>query len=259
MEVRYYEYHKQLEKYRSIIETALISSFTGSDKLNQAARYAITGGKMLRGILTLEIGFLYGSRLETSLAAATAVEMVHSFSLIHDDLPCMDDDNFRRGKPSCHKEFGEAAALLAGDYLLARALEISPGLAQSAIEIIKGQSLEAEYEADGYVTASDLYKMYELKTAALFKAACGILSKKSEASEYGYNFGMAFQITDDLLDLKTEKPGKKTLPMIIGEEEARAKAAEYAEKAVEIAKSITEGPYTGILVDLAMNLTDRRV
>jgi len=259
MEVRYHDYHKQLEKYRGIIETALISAFTGNDTLNQAARYALTGGKMIRGILTLEIGFLYGSRLETSLAAATAVEMVHTFSLIHDDLPCMDDDNFRRGKPCCHKQFGEAAALLAGDYLLARALEISPGLAQCAGEIIKGQSLDIEYEADGYVTESGLYRMYELKTAALFKAACRISSNSAEASEYGYNFGMAFQITDDLLDLKTEKPGKKTLPMIIGEEAARAKAAEYAEKAAETAKSITEGPYTGILVDLAMNLTDRRV
>jgi len=238
-----------VDDYKRALDKALDTMYTGEDRLSEAVRYALTGGKRLRGVLALISG--------RDVKSACAVEMVHAFSLIHDDLPCMDNDDFRRGKPSCHKQYGEALALLAGDLLLAEALGIEPGLAVSAGEIIYGQSLDMEFEKAETVTEKELLDMYSLKTASLFQAACAASEtpgKRTQEMFYGHNFGMAFQITDDLLDYKTEKVGKKTLPLIIGEEAARAKAAEYVNKAARTAEKLENGK---LLKELAQELIDR--
>jgi len=234
-----------IDEYKNTIDTALTSMFPKNDKLSEAARYSLTGGKRLRGIIAL----IFGAEVKD----ACALEMIHAFSLIHDDLPCMDNDDFRRGKPSCHKQFGEATALLAGDMLLAEALRIAPYLAHIARDIIRGQQLDVEFEKAETVTEKELLYMYRLKTATLFH---GSVCTIGASTDYGFHFGMAFQITDDLLDFKTEKPGKKTLPLLIGEEKAREKAAEYVQKAVEEAKRYPRGD---LLKQLAQSLIGRRI
>lgn len=228
---------------------------------------AEAGGKRLRPLLTLEFCRLVGGDPKKALPFACSIEMIHTYSLIHDDLPCMDNDDFRRGRPSCHKKFGEATALLAGDGLLTKAFGVAaeaelPGdVITEAVKtlsafagpegMVAGQMIDLTNEKVP-ATASVLELTYRLKTSALLQAACrmGVLAgggneaQLAAAGDYAYKLGMAFQIVDDILDVTGDaavlgKPvgsdaanGKVTFVTLLGLEGAREMAAEYSRSAL---------------------------
>jgi geranylgeranyl diphosphate synthase type II len=195
--------------------------------LLDAERYSLlAGGKRIRPLLTLEFCKLFGGEEEAALPFACAVEMIHTYSLIHDDLPCMDDDDLRRGKPTNHKVFGESTALLAGDALLTGAFEVAasneavePQTALNAVRFLSnsagrygmvgGQIMDLEGEKKK-LTLDQLLKLHSLKTGALISAAAvmGALAAGCEFEDpcmedvitYAENIGLAFQIVDDILD-----------------------------------------------------------
>lgn len=194
-----------------------------------AMRYsAENGGKRIRPILLLEFYKLCGGKSDYAINFAVALEMIHTYSLIHDDLPCMDDDDFRRGKPSCHKAYGENIAVLAGDGLLTEAFEyasatknIPDRLVIKAINklavcagvrgMVGGQVIDIENEGKP-VNAELLREMYSLKTGALIKAAASIgciLADREDlvpaAEEYAESVGLSFQIVDDILDIEGDQ------------------------------------------------------
>lgn len=216
--------------------------------LYDSMRYSsLSGGKRVRAFLTLEFFSVFGrgQNPEIALPAACAIEMIHTYSLIHDDLPCMDDDDLRRGQPSNHKKFGEAVALLAGDALLTYAFNIIAEAkfpaAGKKVKIISELSEAAghagmiggqmmDMQAGGKNT---LAKTHALKTGSLItasaKAGCfaaGAAGKKTAiAADYAKNIGLAFQIVDDILD-KAEDDPKNSFVSIFGGDET--KAYEYA-------------------------------
>jgi geranylgeranyl diphosphate synthase type II len=237
-------------------------------KLQEAMAYSLmAGGKRLRPVLVLLACEAVGGDSARAMPAACAVEMVHTYSLIHDDLPAMDDDDFRRGRPTNHKVFGEALAILAGDGLLTRAFEvvareIHPGdvaaacvaelaRASGMIGMVAGQvaDLEAEHQPD--LTISQLEAIHRRKTGCLLTSSlvmgglCGGASaRETEAlSTYGQCLGLAFQITDDLLDIrgdvgimgkavqKDAAHGKLTYPKLLGEAGSEAEARRLIEQA----------------------------
>lgn len=243
----------------------------GEAKVMEAMRYsALGGGKRLRPFLTVESARLFGVNPDAAMMAAAAIEFVHVYSLIHDDLPAMDDDDFRRGKPACHKQFGEAAAILAGDALLTYAFEVmaNPNVhadAQVRCELIRsvaraagvrgmvgGQmmDLDAEHKA---LTTDEVIRLQRLKTGELFAVSCeagAILGKAPDAmrarlQRYAHDIGLAFQITDDLLDVegtrtetgkgvkKDQKAGKATMIAALGVERARDHATTLAKQAID--------------------------
>ncbi len=219
-----------LEEDKALIDEAmsnlLVSGSKNFDKITEAMRYSALGGKRLRGILTLEFAKMLGSDVTEAMPYAAAVECIQAYSLIHDDLPCMDDDDMRRGKPSCHIAFGEANALLAGDALLtyafnvitaSEAAEKYPERAVKAVKILSGyagykgmvggQVLDLE-AAEQVVDGETLDLIHKLKTGALIKAAVLMGCAAAGADEavckicekYAAEFGYAFQIIDDILD-----------------------------------------------------------
>ncbi|MDO8585805.1 MAG: polyprenyl synthetase family protein [Armatimonadota bacterium] len=248
------------------------------ESLHTAMRYsALDGGKRIRPILTLAAAETGGGKVEDALPAACAVELVHAFSLVHDDLPCMDNDDFRRGKPTSHKVFGEATALLAGDALLILAFEAIAQTPSSvprkavldAVQLLAsaagsagmtgGQALDVEAEGK-QVTPAEVEQIHRRKTGALLEAAVvvgAIVGAADEAagdalSEYGRGIGLAFQIVDDLLDLTGDqerlgktvgsdlKRDKATYPSVMGVAESKRLAAEAANHAVEALASFGE-------------------
>lgn len=261
-----------LENYKVKIENRLkmILSPRGRlyDNVIEAGAYSVSnGGKRIRPILLLEFYKVCGGNDDCAYNFACALEMIHTYSLIHDDLPCMDDDDFRRGKPSCHKQFGEGLALLAGDGLLteafataAKTLTLPYDRVCRGIEILAtcagidgmvgGQVIDTECEdTDDLATKLN---MYELKTGALIRAATTIGATLAGADEeliaaadsYALNLGTAFQLIDDILDatgdFKTlgkpigsdQKNGKKTAVSILGIEKCREMAAELTNNAL---------------------------
>ena len=219
-----------LEIDKNLINSAMDReiAYESSDfsKIIEAMRYSSLGGKRLRGILTLEFAKMFGCSAEEAMPYAVAVECIQAYSLIHDDLPCMDDDDMRRGKPSCHIAFGEANALLAGDALLTHAFSAisesesamnHPERAIKAVKILScfagyrgmvgGQVLDLE-AAEKEVDENTISKIHKLKTGALIKASvlmgCAAAGADDGLCEYSENyaaaFGMAFQIIDDILD-----------------------------------------------------------
>ncbi|MCL1902930.1 MAG: polyprenyl synthetase family protein [Oscillospiraceae bacterium] len=283
-------FNQRMNEYRELIEKELERAlhFPETDyKVGQAMRYStLGGGKRIRGALTLEFCRVFGGDVKKAVCVAAAIELIHAFSLVHDDLPCMDDDDFRRGKPSCHKEFGEATALLAGDALLATAfntvsaaaflpkpeglkpqnvVSVISTLSNATTEMIKGQQKDMELEkSTKTVSEEELLAMYNRKTCALISGGCVCGALCADAPEkalhnargYGFAMGLAFQITDDLLDLKTEKAGKKTLPLLIGEKKARELAGEYNDTSIKIAEKLPKGDF---LKELALSLIERRI
>ncbi len=258
------------ERLMSLIEEEIASSVpTLSGELSavpEMLRYSLeSGGKRVRPLLCLLFCEAAGEAAEKALPFAAAVEFVHTYSLIHDDLPCMDNDDYRRGKPSSHKKFGEANALLAGDALLTHAFyliaqgaregrvsaEAAVGAAAElsrlcgAAGMIGGQYIDLAYE-NREATADVLFQQDALKTAALIEAACvmGLLAAGADeariqaARDFALGLGMAFQITDDLLETaeegvsSDEANGKVTYVGLLGEEEARARAKAYTNDAI---------------------------
>jgi len=241
-------------------------------QLAEAIRYALLGpGKRLRPQLVLLAVEACGGQIEPALPAACAVEMVHAYSLVHDDLPAMDDDDLRRGRPTCHVQFGEATAILVGDALLARAFEvlaseISPATtaakccavlarAAGANALVGGQAADLDRAQRGRApegrALEELEAIHERKTGALFIAALelgGIIAGASQKQlavlvAFGRNIGLAFQITDDLLDVagnqsavgkrlaKDAQQGKLTFPSVLGIEESRRRAEQLVNDA----------------------------
>lgn len=266
-----------LSTYQQAVERRLAASFTDEAQpqrqLFEAMRYSLlAGGKRIRPVLVLEFCRLCGGTWEHALDFAAAIEMVHTYSLIHDDLPCMDNDDMRRGKPSCHKAFGEATALLAGDALLTKAFEMLSKAELPPERIVKAAAILSRCAGiDGMIggQAVDLLNEVQapdfstleltcrLKTAALLQAACllgtaaaGSDQMADKAREYGLNLGLAFQIVDDILDVTGDsallgKPvgsdaenGKTTFVTLCGLEKARELAEKYSRGAVEVLAQI---------------------
>src|SRR3989339_902248 len=205
-----------------IINSELNKLLPRKGKLAKAMRYSVfAGGKRFRPLLCLATAQMLGSSPKKVLPYACAVEMIHTFTLIHDDLPAMDNSDLRRGKPTCHKVFGEDIALLAGDALNTLAFEIiakycdpkkvaqvSADLGNGLIKVVRGQVLDLESE-DKKISLKTLKNIHLLKTAALIESSLrigailgGASSSDIEAlSNYGRHLGLAFQIADDILDV----------------------------------------------------------
>jgi geranylgeranyl diphosphate synthase type II len=201
-------------------------------------RYTLlSAGKRIRPTLVLEVCRALGGDLRNALPAACAIEYVHTYSLIHDDLPAMDDDDFRRGKPSNHKRFGDATAILAGDALQTAAFE---ALARTPDRTLIAPMVEALARASGaagmvggqeldLAPRADLEEIHAKKTAALFRAAAhlGALAARSPRSRdlarFGLHLGLAFQAVDDILD--ASERGRRNYARVYGTEEARRRAA----------------------------------
>jgi geranylgeranyl pyrophosphate synthase len=274
-----------LARARGFAEDALESAFSrvapGDGPLAAAMRYALFApGKRLRPSLVLLCCEALGGAAEHARQPAAAVEMLHTYSLIHDDLPCMDDDALRRGRPTCHVVFGEALALLAGDALLTAAFETLASAPQSpaasvavlaratgASGMVEGQVRDLSLAASA--SASDVLAMHALKTGALIRASCelGALAARASdadrerASAFGAALGTLFQAVDDVLDVVGAKeelgktPGKDakleraTLVRAVGLDGARRVAAEAADRARAAASEIRLAPsHPGVLL-----------
>jgi geranylgeranyl diphosphate synthase type II len=263
-----------------------------SGTLHEAMRYSIfAGGKRLRPILAVAGGESCGGAPGNALPAACAVECIHTYSLIHDDLPCMDDDDLRRGRPTSHKVYGEGVAVLAGDALLTIAFEIlaqAPGSSRYPVAaqirelavaagsrwLIAGQVLDLEGEGKP-VRAGALRFIHQSKTAALLTASLRLGAMSANATpvqlrqltRFGQALGLAFQVIDDILDVTqtTEKLGKTagkdvaatkaTYPALIGLEASRKEAHRLTKKALMALKPL--GANAGRLREIAHHLLDR--
>ena len=208
---------------------ALVPPLPGN-RLQEAMRYASLGqGKRLRPFFVLESAKLHDAGETRALTVAAALEMIHCYSLVHDDLPAMDNDDLRRGQPTTHRKFDEATAILAGDALLTRAFEVLAEAGEPAPLIaalarasgpqgmVGGQMLDIEAEAKGYASLSDISAMQRMKTGALFEFACVAGPMMAGADQtalksYADAIGLAFQIADDILDVESsaEALGKAT-------------------------------------------------
>ena len=262
-------------------------------KLIDAMNYSLrAGGKRLRPALVYAFCEALGGEMETAAAPACAIEMIHTFSLIHDDLPAMDNDDFRRGKPSCHKVFGDALAILAGDALSVLPFEIiadTPHLtAEQKVLIISvlansvgrdgmigGQVIAMENEKAEYVDEENLRNLYRCKTGQLIAVSCvmGAICADAEnetiraAAEYGLRLGFAFQVIDDILDVTstTEELGKpvgsdaesnkNTYVSLFGIEKAREAADKATSEALEWLDAI---PNNEFLIELTETLLKRK-
>ena len=288
-----------LNSYKGMVENRIEELFpeakTGYSEVSKAARYSLlSGGKRIRPAVMMEFCKLCGGKAEDALDFAVALEMIHTYSLIHDDLPCMDNDDMRRGKPSCHKAFGEDIALLAGDTLLTEAFFIASNANVSADKVLKaisflssnaglhgmigGQVLDLSFEKNE-PDAMALSDMYMRKTSALLIAAASIgciaAGADSEenlksAAKYGYNLGLAFQIIDDILDVTAdekklgkpvgsdEKNNKTTFVSIYGLDQAFAIAAQLSNAALDALDEISDNrEKTEVLYELTNYLLDR--
>ncbi|MBE6629105.1 MAG: polyprenyl synthetase family protein [Ruminococcaceae bacterium] len=281
----------------TMTEDALRKYYTEDEDLKallDAERYSLfAGGKRIRPMLTLEFCRMLGGEDAAALPFACAVEMIHTYSLIHDDLPCMDNDDMRRGKPTNHKVFGESTALLAGDSLLTGAFEavasnraVSPETAVKAVAYLSGcagrygmvggqiMDLEGEHKT---LTLDELLKLHSLKTGALISAAAvmGALAAGVELTDpcmadvvtYAENIGLAFQIVDDILDATGDsrelgknvgvdaERNKNTFLSFYSVEEAQFYANRLTEEAVS---AIKKYPDSEILVAVAEWLATRK-
>ena len=290
-------FSEQMKADIAQIEAALaqyLSRETGEgyDRIFEAAKYsALAGGKRLRPVIVLAFCRLCGGEADKAMPFACALEMIHTYSLIHDDLPCMDDDDLRRGRPTCHKAFDEATAVLAGDGLLTAAFETAAaakGLDAEAVlrcvrilgreagmnGMIAGQMLDlgAEHRR---ISLDALNLLQSLKTGCLLRAACelgctaaGCTDARTleAAREYGEKLGLAFQIQDDILDIegdartlgkttgKDSRDEKSTFPALLGLEACRALADRLTGEAVA---ALDRLPGNGFLTELARSLTGR--
>lgn len=269
-----------LASSRALVEVELNNllplSATPPEKVHQAIRWSVfAGGKRFRPALLIATGQTFAAETSRLIKTACAFEMIHTYSLIHDDLPAMDDDNLRRGRPTCHVRFDEATAILAGDALqtiafqtIASDIQLDASTRIALISeltraagtpqgMVAGQALDMESEAR-QVNAAQLEEIHRLKTAALIAGAarCGAIiggateSELAAISSYGSYLGLLFQITDDLLDVTAsaedlgKTPGKDiesrkaTYPALYGLDKAREAAAGAHRAACEALESI---------------------
>jgi geranylgeranyl pyrophosphate synthase len=288
----------QLAAYRSRFELALVRYLElpecGTSRLREAMRYsALGGGKRLRPILVYVTGEALGAAADILDAPAAAVELVHVYSLVHDDLPAMDNDDLRRGRPTCHRAFDEATAILAGDALQALAFELlalhNPGVTPAArLEMLHilarsagtrgmagGQAIDLEAVGQA-LSADEVENMHRRKTGALIEGsvlmaatAAGLTdgAERHALSRYGADIGLAFQIQDDILDVEgdAELLGKSTgadaarrkptYPSTVGLDVARGRALQLRDSAVSALTPL--GARGRLLVDLAHYIVSR--
>lgn len=289
------DFKEQYNKYLSLINGELEKLFSdykdaGIEGLVDSMLYSLNaGGKRIRPILVLEFcRFLGGDHMQ-AIPIALSVELMHTYSLIHDDLPCMDDDDFRRGKPTNHKKYGETTAVLAGDSLQAEAFCMILGSAMpterrarcseilanavGAKGICGGQYIDTVLDGEN-LSSGLLFEKTMKKTAALIKAACMMGAAAAGACEnvihragvFGENLGMAFQIRDDVLDEigSIEKLGKSagsdvkaektTFLTVYGKERCEELVKEHTERAKREIEGLGD---TGFLFELAESLVNR--
>lgn len=250
---------------RCRVEAISESRFGNQDILNSIEYSLLSGGKRFRPVLTLAVAEAHNKIMEEVLPWALAVEMIHTYSLIHDDLPCMDNDDFRRGLPTNHKKFSEATALLAGDGLLTEAFalvaESYPKNTASLVRILAqcsglqgmllGQCLDLAYEKQNLQSHSSLEKVHQLKTGKLIQA--GVLGAAvilelapSSLEEYGFHLGFCFQVADDLLD--QDQKENQNFVSLLGEGPTRQLLQTHFEKAEAAIRNV---PVPEFLRDLA--------
>ena len=289
---------EELAREAALVEAWLAGCLDGRGippRLREAMDYSLrAGGKRLRPVLCRAFTGLCGGDEEAAMPCAGAFELIHTYSLIHDDLPAMDDDDLRRGKPSNHKVFGEATAILAGDGLLTEAFacmaEAAPAIpagrvveamrllavAAGAGGMVGGQDLDMAYTGAADVTLEKLAAMHAMKTGALIRAACecgAVLAGadddgRARARDFGIHVGAAFQIVDDVLDVvgdekeigkpvgSDQEMGKHTYPSLVGLDESRRMAGERIAMALD-RLSVFEGPRADFLRNLARYIVER--
>lgn len=283
------------DSYRAAVDDHLGGLFADAKdkpyrRLQEAMRYSLlAGGKRVRPVMTLAFCDMLGGQWREALPFACALELVHTYSLIHDDLPCMDDDDLRRGRPTCHKVYGETMAVLAGDALQGEAFGLiaaAPAMtAQQRIDavavlsaacggggMVAGQVLDVDHLAQ---SEADLRLLHRLKTGAMLQAAAelGCVAAgaddglRQRARDYGCHIGLAFQVRDDVLDVVADqgelgKPigsdraeGKRTFVDLLGLEACQALVAEETAKAKA---ALADLPDSGFLLNLADHLAERR-
>ncbi|HBJ26256.1 MAG TPA: polyprenyl synthetase family protein [Ruminococcaceae bacterium] len=289
------QYQEYLARANQALEKACETFLPEESEVCRAARYSLLGGgKRIRAVLVLAVCDMLNGSAEAAEQFAAAVEMLHCYSLIHDDLPCMDNDDLRRGKPSCHKAFGEANALLAGDALAilpaqviaeaglkgtisqSAALKIIALLGEQAgiYGMIGGQVIDTENEGK-QLPENVLLEMYRMKTGALLEFCCraGVIAAgggaelQLAAGTYARKLGLAFQIIDDILDVTADenqlgKPvgsdadsGKYTYAAVVGLDRARAEAARLTDEAVQALEPFADREF---LTGLTKLLLDRK-
>jgi len=292
------DFDKALRQIAELMEQELTSFLPENEglekQLYKAMRYAVlSGGKRMRALLAIQSADLFSVPRLHSTRVAAAIEMIHSYSLIHDDLPCMDDDDLRRGVPTVHKKFDEATAVLAGDALQSLAFEILAhpdthpsaevriALTAKLAHAIGVKGMVGGQIMDMYASADDIdvitiTRLQQLKTGALIAFACEAGAVLGHASPpqahalkaYAHDMGLAFQIADDILDRegtleemgkavgKDGDAGKATFVSLMGLEEARVHASMLADQAVDHLDIF--GPKADLLRDAAAFTIDRR-
>ncbi len=284
------------QRIHQLIAETLPSAEQEPKELHQAMRYAaLNGGKRVRPILVYLTGLAFGAKQSDLDTAALAVELIHCYSLVHDDLPAMDDDDLRRGKPTCHIEFGEATAILAGDALHTQAFEVLADAkltekaqpqqmtmlallakASGSLGMGGGQAIDLA-STNKAIDLATLENMHRMKTGALIKASvmlgalCAGSIKPEEIvllEEYADSIGLAFQVQDDILDIESDtetlgKPqgsdienDKNTYPALLGLEGSKQKLQDLLALALQ---ALDKLPYnTATLAQLAQYITQRR-
>ena len=252
------------------LETLLPSAEIAPNNLHAAMRWSVfAGGKRFRPALCLAVGQMFGAESESLLKTAAAIEMIHTYSLIHDDLPAMDDDDLRRGRLTCHKKFDEATAILAGDVLQTAAFQaiaedeqlpdkirvkLLSELAKSAAKMAAGQQLDLEAEGTD-VSAAELETIHRHKTGAMISvsAKAGAIIAGANAAQlnaitnYGESLGLLFQITDDVLDATQTT---ETLGKTAGKDAAAAKATYVSLYGLDAARQLAETVHAAALREL---------
>lgn len=277
-------------KVNKELEVLVPAEGAGPQNLRDAMRWSLFGGgKHFRPALVFAVGRTLGAPDEKLIRTATAIEMIHTYSLIHDDLPSMDDDDFRRGRQACHKKYGEATAILAGDALQVLAfqeiaedqilsdetrIELIAGLSRAAGRMVMGQQHDLDAEGRS-LSLSEIENIHVNKTGALiaFSANAGAIiveasqDERRAIADYAEGLGLLFQITDDLLDVtasseqlgktagKDEAAGKATYPSVLGVSQTRAKIRDVREKTVSGLGQLLADPT--LLTSIADFLIDR--
>jgi len=280
---------KDIKEYLELIDHCLREAVKAGNPyekdLEETMEYSLfTGGKRLRPLMTLKAYEMYDSYIHNAMPYALAIEMIHTYSLIHDDLPAMDDDDFRRGKATCHKKFGEAMAILTGDSLLNLAYQT---LLKTALSCKDNRAVRAGYEiakASGYsgmiggqvldikgedekMSEEDLFQMYRGKTAALIQASIlsGAIAGGGSDGDiealraFGEKLGIAYQLQDDFLDIQEDSEiQKSTYLSFHGQEETMEMILAMSDEAISILKGLDHLD-TRFFQDLTLELIHRDV